>query len=233
MEKKRYDLFIEVLRRMRSRRILDKLILVGSWCILLYEDYFREKGILPPIRTRDLEFLIPIPPRFDQTTNLHELLKDLGFVVDYKGEEGYMIFVHPDLILEFLVPARGREPNKPHPIAQLGINAQALRFMDLLLRNPIQVLFDDIPVTVPHPADFALQKLLIARRRKQRDKAKKDRAQAIAVLRALDASDQVGTVFSLLQTMPQSWQRTIRKELTELGEKDLLDLIDKRRKGSR
>ena len=229
MEKKRYDLFIEVLRRMRSRRILDKLILVGSWCILLYEDYFREKGILPPIRTRDLEFLIPIPPRFDQTTNLHELLKDLGFVVDYKGEEGYMIFVHPDLILEFLVPARGREPNKPHPIAQLGINAQALRFMDLLLRNPIQVLFDDIPVTVPHPADFALQKLLIARRRKQRDKAKKDRAQAIAVLRALDASDQVGTVFSLLQTMPQSWQRTIRKELTEMGEKDLLDLIVKGR----
>ena len=82
MEKKRYDLFLEVLRRMGSTRILDKLVLVGSWCILLYQDYFREKGLLPPIRTRDLEFLIPTPPSFDQTTNLHMLLKDLGFVVD-------------------------------------------------------------------------------------------------------------------------------------------------------
>jgi len=233
VEKKKYDLFLEVLRRMQSRCILDKIILVGSWCILLYGDYFQEKGILPAIRTRDIEFLIPIPPNFDQTMNLHELLKDLGFVVDYKGEEGFMIFVHPDLILEFLVPARGREPTKPYPIAQLGINAQALRFMDLLSRNPIQVLFNDMTVTVPHPASFALQKLLIARRRKQKDKAEKDKAQAIAVLRALDASDQFGIVFSLLQTMPQSWQRTIKQELTELGEQDLLDLIDKRRKGSR
>lgn len=229
MEEKRYDLLLEVLRRMRGRRILDKLILVGSWCILLYEDYFREKGILPPIRTRDLEFLIPIPPNFDQTTNLHELLRDLGFVVDYKGKEGYMILVHPDLILEFLVPARGRETKRPHPIAQLGVNAQALRFMDLLLRNPIQVLFNDMTVTVPHPASFALQKLLIARRRKQKGKAEKDRAQAIAVLRALDASDQLGAVRSLLETMPESWKRTIRKELIELGEKDLVDLIVKGR----
>jgi len=233
VEKKRYDLFLEVLRRMGSTGILDKLVLVGSWCILLYQDYFREKGLLPPIRTRDLEFLIPTPPSFDQTTNLHELLKDLGFVVDYKGEAGYMIFVHPDLILEFLVPARGRESNKPHPIAQLGINAQALRFMDLLLRDSIPVLFNDMTVTIPHPANFALQKLLIARRRKQKDKAEKDKAQAIAILRALDASDQLGAVRSLLETMPQSWQRTIRKELTELGEKALLDLIVKGRNSSR
>jgi hypothetical protein len=61
VEKKKYELFLQVLRRMRSRRILDKISLVGSWCILLYEDYFRERGVLPAIRTRDLEFLIPIP----------------------------------------------------------------------------------------------------------------------------------------------------------------------------
>jgi hypothetical protein len=154
-------------------------------------------------------------------------------VVDYKGEERFMIFVHPDLILEFLVPARGREPSKPHPIPQLGINAQALRFMDLLSQSPIQVVFNHMTLTVPHPASFALQKLLIARRRKQKDKAEKDKAQAIAVLRALEATGQFGVVLSLLQTMPQSWQRTIKQELTELGEKDLLDLIDKRRRGSR
>ena len=86
MEKKKYDLFLEVLRRLRNEGVLDKMIIVGSWCVLLYENYFQGKAMLPPIRTRDLEFLIPIPPSFDHATDLPELLKDLGFVSDYRGE---------------------------------------------------------------------------------------------------------------------------------------------------
>ena len=109
MEKKKYDLFLEVLQRLRKEGILNKMIIVGSWCVLLYENYFQGKGILPPIRTRDLEFLIPIPPSFDRATDLPELLKDLGFVLDYRGEQGFMIFLHPDLILEFLVPQQGKK----------------------------------------------------------------------------------------------------------------------------
>jgi len=55
----------------------------------------------------DLEFLFPVPLNLDRKIDLYDLLKDLGFVLDYKGEQGYIIFQHPDLILEFLVPARG------------------------------------------------------------------------------------------------------------------------------
>lgn len=61
MEKKKYSLCLEVLRRMQKEGILDKVMLVGSWCVFLYEDYFDKKGLLPPLRTRDLEFLIPLP----------------------------------------------------------------------------------------------------------------------------------------------------------------------------
>lgn len=78
MEKKKYDLCIEVLKRMEKEGVLDKMMLVGSWCVLLYEDYFKGKSILPAIRTRDLEFLIPIPLHLDRKTNLYELVKDLG-----------------------------------------------------------------------------------------------------------------------------------------------------------
>ena len=137
MEKKKYDLCLEVLRRMKREGILEKIMLVGSWCILLYEDYFKGKSILPVLRTRDLEFLFPVPLNLDRKTDLYDLLKDLGFVLDYKGEQGYIIFEHPDLILEFLVPARGRGSDKPFPLDQLGINAQALRFMGALAREPI------------------------------------------------------------------------------------------------
>jgi len=50
--------------------ILMNMILVGSWCVLLYEDYFKGKGLLPPIRTRDIEFLIPLPAKFKTKTDL-------------------------------------------------------------------------------------------------------------------------------------------------------------------
>lgn len=225
MEKKKYDLCLEVLRRMEKEGILDKVLLVGSWCILLYQDYFKGAAILPTLRTRDLEFLIPIPPRLGQKTDLHDLLNDLGFLLDYKGEEGYITFQHPDLILEFLVPARGRATSKPYPIDELGINAQALRFMDFLAQDPIQILFHDIKVTLPHPANFALQKLLIAERRKQQDKAEKDRTQAVAVLTALDGSGEFPVVCALYQSMPKSWQRTVNQELATLGERDILALF--------
>lgn len=226
MEKKKYDLCLEVLRRMKKEGILDKIMLVGSWCIVLYEDYFKGKSILPVIRTRDLEFLFPIPLDLDRKTDLYDLLKDLGFVLDYKGKQGYIIFQHPDLILEFLVPARGKESDKPFPLDQLGINAQALRFMDALARNPIQILFNDVTVTLPHPVDFALHKLLIAGRRKERTKAEKDRAQAIALLIALNDSGEIGTIRTVYDAMPKSWGKTIKRELLALGEEQLIELIE-------
>jgi len=226
VEKRKYDLCLEVLRRMKREGILDKIMLVGSWCVLLYEDYFKGKSILPVLRTRDLEFLFPVPLRLDRKTDLYDLLKDLGFVLDYKGEQGYIIFQHPDLILEFLVPARGRDSGKPFPLDQLGINAQALRFMDALARNPIQMLFDDVKVTLPHPVDFALHKLLIAGRRKEGTKAEKDRAQAIALLTALNDSGETETIHTVHDAMPKSWRKTIKRELLALGEEQLIELIE-------
>lgn len=226
MEKKKYDLCLEVLRRMKREGILEKIMLVGSWCVILYEDYFKGKSILPVLRTRDLEFLFPVPLNLDRKTDLYDLLKDLGFVLDYKGEQGYTIFQHPDLILEFLVPARGRGSAKPFPLNQLGINAQALRFMDALARDPIQMQFNDVTVTLPHPVDFALHKLLIAGRRKEGAKAEKDRAQAIALLMALNDSGETETIRIVHDAMPKSWRKTIKRELLALGEEQLIELIE-------
>ena len=226
MEKKKYDLCLEVLRRMKREGILGKIMLVGSWCVLFYEDYFKGKSILPVLRTRDLEFLFPVPLNLDREIDLYDILKDLGFVLDFKGEQGYIIFQHPDLILEFLVPARGRGFAKPFPLNQLGINAQALRFMDVLARDPIQMQFNNVTVTLPHPIDFALHKLLIAGRRKDKEKAEKDRAQAIALLIALNASGETENIRKVFDAMPKSWRKTIRRELLVLGEEQLMQLIE-------
>ena len=222
MEEKTYDLCLQVLQRLRDAGALDQLILVGSWCLLPYEDHFGDRSHLPAIRTRDIEFLVPGRAKFPRKVDLAAHLKDLGFIVDYKGTEGYIVFQHPELILEFLAPEHGRGRNKPQPVPDLGINAQPMRFMDLLANSSVAMCFGGIEVRVPSPACFALQKLLIAGRRKNRDKAEKDRAQAVGALRSLRAIDELQTARSLLTSMPPTWQRTVRRELTELDEHALL-----------
>ena len=48
------------------------------------------------------------------------------------------------------------------------------------------------------------------------------------LLGALLASEEFGSVQTLHDSMPKSWQRTIKHELTELGEQDLLCLTQAR-----
>lgn len=81
---------------------------------------------------------------------------------------------HPNLIVEFLVPEKGRGLDKPYPLPQLGLNAQALRFINFLAQSIIHITIEDIPIMVPHPANFALHKLMILSRRKAKEKAEKD-----------------------------------------------------------
>ena len=226
MEKKTYDFCLHILRRLRDVGVLDRMVLVGSWCLVPYAEHFSRHSYLPAIRTRDVEFLISDAARVGPTVDLHALLDELGFVVDYKGAHGHMVFQHPELIVEFLAPARGRERKEPYPVPALGINAQPLRFMDLLADGAVQMAFGDVRLTVPHPANFAIHKLLIAGRRKQAGKSEKDRSQAIGVLRSLRATGRMDTAAAVFRSIHEAWRNTVRRELASLGAADLLALLE-------
>lgn len=174
MEKNQYELCIEVLRRLHDSGILTNVIIIGSWCILFYENYFATTTYTPIIKTRDIDLLVPSPHKLQRYIDIPELLKDLGFIVGFKGSEGYIMLEHPNLIVEFLVPEKGRGLDKPYPLPQLGLNAQALRFINFLAQSIIHITIEDIPIMVPHPANFALHKLMILSRRKAKEKAEKD-----------------------------------------------------------
>lgn len=156
MEKNQYELCASVLRRLDDAGVLPGMVIIGSWCVLFYEGYFNTPGYGASIRTRDLDLAIPLPPCFGQKVDLAGQLGELGFVVDFKGRDGYIRFLHPDLIVEFLVPERGRGSNKPFDVPTLGINAQPLRFLDLLLGDTIAVPFRSVNLRLPHPANFAI-----------------------------------------------------------------------------
>jgi len=122
---KQYDLCLEVLRRLNKAGVLNRLIIIGSWCIYFYKSYFSDVDYSSSIRTRDIDFVVPIPVKFRKKTDIPELLKDLGFIVDFHAK-GYIRLNHPELIIEFLVPERGKGRDKPYPLPELGLNAIAL-----------------------------------------------------------------------------------------------------------
>mgnify|MGYP001559656967 CR=1 FL=1 len=187
MEKKQYDLCLEILKRFKRAGILDNFILIGSWCTYFYKDYFPNASYVDyaGMKTRDIDFLVDNPSKVKNKADIPHLLEDLGFVIDLKGDQGYIQLDHPDLILEFLVQEKGKGTDKPYSLPSLGVNATPLRFLNLLSPNTIKVKIENFYLTLPHPANFALHKLIISQRRLKGEKALKDKNTAILILKAL------------------------------------------------
>lgn len=144
-----------------------------------------EKGGFDTFKTRDIDFLIPAPSKITHKTDVPELVKDLGFVMTFGGSKGIIRLNHPDLILEFLVPERGRGSEKPVDLPQLGMNAVALWFLNFLTDNIFPVKIEDFFLYVPHQVNFSLHKLIVSQRRHNKDKSSKDLQMGTQLLNAL------------------------------------------------
>jgi len=71
--------------------------------------------------------------------------------------------------VDFLTPNRGPEKDAPEALPALGTDAQPLRFLDFLIREPEPAVLlhgTGIYVLVPAPERYAVHKLIVARRRR-------------------------------------------------------------------
>ncbi len=210
MQSKQYDLCVAVLRRLQAAGVLPKLVLIGSWCLVLYREYFYGIGEVMAVRTRDMDFLVPTTGAFKTGgVDLPELLKDLGFIAEFRGAEGAMMLDHPELMIELLVPEKGRGTGAARSIPGLGLNAQPLRYMNIAMMMTLQLNFSDVSVRVPHPAAFALHKLLVAPRRKTEEKKRKDLDSAFHVLELLGKKGDMPIVHDLWVRFPATWRKNI------------------------
>lgn len=225
MEKNQYELCLEILRRFNKVKVLKNIILIGSWCIPFYKGYFTKTKYLPSIKTRDVDFLVPAPSRIQTKVDIVELVKDLGFVIGFKGSQGNIKLEHPKLVIEFLVPEKGRGMDKPYPLPKLGVNATTLRFLNFLSDNTIKIKVEAFYLTLPHPANFSLHKLIIFQRRIKEDKAVKDRNIAIEILKALINKGEAGVINKVFNSVPQKWQKKIIKGLEETKGKKILNIL--------
>lgn len=221
MPDKQSELCREVLSRMSTAGLLDELVLVGSWCLLAYRDYFAQTGKIRTLRTRDLDFLVPLPSKLRKRVNMGELLEGLGFVMGHRGNEGYAILQHPELLVEFLVPERGKGSETAIDLPLLGMNAQPLRYMDIALTMVMDARLHDVPVRVPHPACFALHKLLVAPRRKDVARRDRDAEMAVHVLELLQSKGESLTLQTVFKHFPRPWRKVVLAELNRLGRNDM------------
>lgn len=225
MEKKTYDLSLKVLKIFNKAGLLKHVVLIGSWSIYFYQSYFKSLSYSTFIRTRDIDFLVPLPFMLKKDLDVFQLVKDLGFIKKFKGSKGYIKLQHPDLTVEFLVPERGHGTDRPYPLPSLGINAVALRFLDFLAANTIIVDFEGMKITVPHPAAYALHKFIIFKRRLKMDKHDRDIEGAFRVFHELVKRKEHAAIKYIFAKMHKKWQMTIIKNLESIKETEIVDIL--------
>lgn len=208
----------DVLKILSEEGVLDNVLLIGSWCAGFYRAYFKDPEYNPRIKTRDIDFLLPIRPRFRKKIDLEHLLSPLGFEVEFYGK-GYMKLESDELALEFIIPEVGPHKEKPHDVPALKFNAQPLRHISLLWRKPVTVNVDGIDVRLPHPADFCVQKLITVGKRKgtNKDKMEKDRQAAFEVLDILMKGDGITELKNSIRKISTSERKAVLAELNKAG----------------
>jgi hypothetical protein len=152
-----HDLFFAVLTRLDEEEVLQDIVLIGGWCPLVYKEYFGKPLEISIQRTTDLDFMVPNPPCIHKEVDVSRILEELGFDRNISMLDGYVKYVHPDLEVEFLTPERGKGRDKPYTIDKLHVNAQGLRYLDLLQGHVMRASYCGISINVPEPAAYSNQ----------------------------------------------------------------------------
>ncbi|MHB8276550.1 MAG: GSU2403 family nucleotidyltransferase fold protein [Candidatus Humimicrobiaceae bacterium] len=215
--KRKSNLFLNTLNILDDAGVLEDIILIGSWCHFFYKVYFSNAQEIPLLRTLDIDFLIPNPPRIHKDVNIPEILGTLDFVPFHDYLTGYTKYVHPELELEFLIAELGRgKGNKPYEIPKLHINAQGLRFLNLLQWYTIKIKYENINVTVPEPAAYVLHKFIIYERRLNKEKQKRDLLSAKEIGEFLvQNKTQQKKIIEIFYSLPGKWQKVILRNLKD------------------
>ena len=197
------DIISKILKVFQENGLFEEGVeLIGSWCFSLYQRHLGVKSF--PLRTPDIDFIIPRPFKGKKKPNFINQLESLGFKIDFNSD-GSIYLWNAELKIEFLTCEKGRGTDHAIEIKELGFKATPLRYMSILLDKPIMINDRGIKVKAPNPVSFCLHKLLVASKRKKPDKKLKDIEQAVLVSAIIEA-DQLRTAFI---SLPKKWQKTI------------------------
>lgn len=231
------NVFNDAVRVLHDVGALEHVIVVGSWAEYVYQ----ESGLLDfksSLKTQDMDLLIPNIRKPREKIDLIKALENEGFE-HRQSPEGLMKFDKDGLIdLEFLVREIGQGQIAPYIVNSLGVTAQGLRNMDILVENTIPAIANGYSITVPKPAAYALHKLVINEDRKPDYKKEKDieavRNILIAIQKSPDESKNIQNIYERLTVKQQRRiQNTCQKYGIELPlEKELINETEKAKNNS-
>lgn len=180
------NLVLKILKVFEKNNLFEEGVeLIGSWCFYLYQKHLNAPSF--PLRTQDIDFLIPNPFKGKEHKEFIRQLEELGFQSEF-NRSGSLYLWNAELKIEFITPGKGRGAEESIRIKKLGLSAIPLRFVNLLLSDPICITEEGVKTAVPNPANYCLHKLVIANRRRTIDKRMKDLQQAICTYSIADKS---------------------------------------------
>ncbi len=198
-------------------------ILVGTHAFLAYQNIFGVRWTAGAA-TLDLDFAhagrnvslaLPENLKLDTTAAIDSL--EMGFIPN-QAHTSFRKADEPDFDLDFLT-SRGRTGDTPVTVAWLNLTMQPLRFMELSLQDPIRATLiarsGPIVVNLPRPERYALHKLLVygERAQAQRTKARKDIAQAAALLDYLLTHDtaEIAAMWVDVNSRGPGWRKRLKE----------------------
>jgi hypothetical protein len=204
-------------------------VLVGT---LAYQTYAGLLGVrLPaaPIMTGDVDFaqfhsvsmLVDdtMPPMLETLQSVDKTFRERPHL----NSQAITAYVNAkNFSVEFLTPNRGSDGNAGEPAkmpALGGASAQALRYLDFLIRKPVQAVLlhkGGVAVTVPASERYAVHKLIVSTLRKDDPngaaKARKDAQQAGHLIEALTLNSSkadLGLIWMEAWDRGQRWQENL------------------------
>lgn len=206
-------------------------ILIGSYAFASYAGMFGCLFNKASIRTLDIDIACgqdiqaAIPRPFDLESFLTCCTPPLVPIPGLSAKEPPYSFSGPRGVrIDLLTPLRGKQKGIVRAPGIRHAGAQALRFLDFLITNPIRGILiaprGGIPVTVPHPARFAIHKLIISTYRSPTESAKraKDLSQATQLIPICfdEEKKMLTSVYAEAMAQGKQWRSAIQKALSQL-----------------
>jgi len=206
---------------------LPDIVISGGWVPYIYNRYVAAHPPAEPVRTHDLDLVVPerFPPKGRRP--IDQLLLEAGFtqvLTSHAAPPVCKYFYENEgleIEIEFLTRLKGPEQMVTKTV-QKGLSAQALRYVEILQENAFPVairvdLADGKKVTltpnVPRPAAYIFQKGLIFTGRKR--KKAKDLYYIYDLLDHYpEFHEEIIVDFQTFKTRyPGGWMRTFVKNL--------------------
>jgi len=163
------------------------IVISGGWVPIIYQRYVLPGKGQPSLLTADVDIVIAGMLDAGERPSLRHLLLEDGFKENFVGDANppASCFRKEDgelnIELEFLTPLRGAGNDETRWV-QSDLAAQALRYSDILLEEPMRVRISEeidgeiveLKLNVPRPVAFVFQKGLAFTKRIGRMKKAKD-----------------------------------------------------------